>query len=73
MNRSVVISLVFILIGVFSVFGGALDWDFFMENRRARLFVMILGRLGARIFYVLLGIVIFLIGIYGLSQVYAIR
>jgi hypothetical protein len=41
--------------GAFSIAGAAKDWDFFMNNRRARLIVAILGREGARVFYGLLG------------------
>lgn len=31
------------------------DWDWFFENMRARLFVHLFGRDGARVFYALLG------------------
>ena len=42
-------------VGVFTICGAVFDWDFFMENRRARLFVWMFGRNGARVFYALLG------------------
>jgi hypothetical protein len=41
--------------GGFSVLGAAMDWDFFMESRKARLFVSIFGRNGARIVYGVIG------------------
>jgi len=41
--------------GGFSVLGAAMDWDFFMESRKARLFVGIFGRNGARIVYAVIG------------------
>ena len=49
-------NIVLILVGIFSILGGLLNWNWFMENRRARFFVSILGRNGARIFYIGLGI-----------------
>ncbi len=45
--------------GGYSIVAAALDWDFFMNSRRARLFVKMFGRNGARIFYVILGLFMF--------------
>jgi hypothetical protein len=44
-----------IAVGAFAVSGAIGDWGWFMGNRRARLFVLFLGRTGARYFYALLG------------------
>jgi hypothetical protein len=41
--------------GIFAVLGGLMDWNFFMSNRRARKFVWLFGRGGARFFYGILG------------------
>ncbi len=46
-----------LLIGGFTFFCAFQDYDWFMNNRRAALLVMILGRPIARIFYMLLGVV----------------
>ena len=48
--------LIVIFAGLFSLAGGVLNWDFFMNNYRAKLFVSVLGRQGARVVYVLLGL-----------------
>jgi hypothetical protein len=48
--------------GVFSICGAVFDWDWFINSSKARFFVAILGRGGARIFYALLGIVIAVFG-----------
>ncbi len=50
------VEIILVLVGVFSALGGIMDWDWFMENRRAQPFVQLLGRNGARGFYVLLGL-----------------
>ena len=42
--------------GLFSIGGAVSDWDWFMNNSRARFFVQVFGRNGARVFYVLLGL-----------------
>ena len=56
-------NLVLILIGLFSILGGILNWDWFMNNWRARFFVNILGRNGTRIFYIGLGIFLVVVGV----------
>jgi hypothetical protein len=48
--------------GLFSLAGGVANWNWFMENRKARFFVKIFTRTGARIFYIVLGAVIALYG-----------
>ena len=48
--------IILILVGLFSIAGGYFDWNWFMENRRARFISKILGsRERGRIFYILLG------------------
>jgi hypothetical protein len=64
MNRDAV-TLVFALIGgLLSIAGGLFNWDWFMNNYRARFFVWLFGRTGARIAYVMLGIFLIALGFY---------
>lgn len=56
-------ALLLVAAGLFSVCGAAFDWDFFMNSRRARFFVMIFGRTGARVFYTILGVAIMVLGL----------
>jgi len=44
-----------ILIGLLSLLGAVLDWNWFIANRKVRIFVRLLGRTGARILYAILG------------------
>jgi drug/metabolite transporter superfamily protein YnfA len=47
------------LAGLFSIAGGAFNWNWFMENRKASFFTRILGtRFRARMFYIILGLVL---------------
>ncbi|MGN1416446.1 MAG: Imm17 family immunity protein [Oscillospiraceae bacterium] len=55
--------VIFWLCGLFSIAGAVFDWDFFFSNSKARVFVRLLGRTGARIFYGILGIAIIIMGI----------
>ena len=55
--------LILMAAGIFSISGAALDWDWFINSRKARLFVSLFGRNGARIFYGLLGTVITILGL----------
>ena len=56
-------------VGLFTLAGAAWNWDWFMHNRRARLFVKLLSRQGARIFYACLGILFILIGLLVLAGI----
>lgn len=57
------IGLLIVAGGMFSIAGAAFDWDWFMNSRKAAFLVAILSRTGARIFYLLLGLVLVTMGI----------
>ena len=52
-----------ILAGVFSFCGGYFGWGFFVNNYKFKGFQKIFGEHGARIFYMILGIVIIVLSI----------
>ena len=60
--RSNYLSLFFIGIGLFASCAAVFDWDFFLNARKARAFVALLGRTGARVFYGLLGTTLMVLG-----------
>ena len=49
--------------GFFSICGAIFNWDFFFENYKARPVVKLIGRNGARVFYVLVGLFCIFCGI----------
>ncbi len=49
--------------GIFSIAGALFNWNWFMNNTRARGIVGLLGREGARIFYGVLGVFLLITGI----------
>ncbi len=51
------------LIGVYSVTGAVCNWDWFMNHRSAAIPVALLTRTGARLFYIAVGVAIFVIGV----------
>ena len=55
--------LLIVALGLFSIAGGLQDWPFFWNNRRARLMTTILTRRGARVFYVIIGIGLAVLGV----------
>ena len=57
------IGILIVIAGLFSVAGGAMDWEWFMNHRKARFLCTILSRTGARIFYVVLGLGIAVLGV----------
>jgi drug/metabolite transporter superfamily protein YnfA len=56
-------ALLLVLAGLFAMAGGVFDWEWFMNNRKAQAFVNWLGRGGARVFYVILGLAIAILGL----------
>ena len=54
---------IIVFAGLFSAFCAFRDFDWFMNNRKARPFVNMFGRNGARVFYMALGAVITVAGI----------
>ncbi len=63
MNDDALVIVLFI-VGVITLLGSIFDWDFYFESRKARFFVDIFGRKGARIFYGILGTALIVLGIY---------
>lgn len=49
--------------GAFAICGAAFNWDWFMNNRKAKIFIRIFGRTGTRYFYGLLGTGLIVFGI----------
>jgi hypothetical protein len=56
------IGLILVAAGIFSICGAAFDWDWFINSRKAQIFVAMFGRNGARVFYVILGLAIIVMG-----------
>jgi hypothetical protein len=52
----------FILIGMFAMAAAIADWEPFMRSQKARLFVGVFGRRGARLVYVLIGLMLVGVG-----------
>ncbi|MBR0528311.1 MAG: immunity 17 family protein [Ruminococcus sp.] len=50
-------------VGFFAIFCAYKDYDWFMNSHKARIFVKLFGRNGARIFYMGLGVFIVVIGL----------
>jgi drug/metabolite transporter superfamily protein YnfA len=59
----IISGLFYMAAGLFAMAGAYFDWDWFMNNRRAWLFVKLFGRGGARIAYGFLGGFIVLLGV----------
>jgi len=51
-----------ILVGLFIIIPAAGDFNWFMNHYKARLFIKLFGRNGARVFYIILGIFVMVTG-----------
>jgi small neutral amino acid transporter SnatA (MarC family) len=60
------VTALFIFGGVFSFAGALFNWDWFMTNYKAAVFVRLLGRSGARVLYAILGLFLVALGFAGL-------
>ena len=56
-------NLLIIIAGIFTIFFAFMDYDWFMNHGKAKPFVAFFGRSGARLFYIILGIVIIILGL----------
>lgn len=54
--------LLFVAMGIFALCGAGLDWNWFMNHRKARFLVWIFGRNGARLVYGLVGCLLIVLG-----------
>ncbi len=61
--KQLVYSLVAYAGGALCILAAAQDWNWFFENYRARFFVDLLGRSGARVFYGVLGALLLGVGL----------
>ena len=64
MSKQMFQCLFAILAGLFTIFCAAKDFDWFMNHHKARFFVNIFGRDGARVFYGILGVILMLLGVF---------
>ncbi len=60
-----IFSVILIVAGLFSLGGAYYNWGWFMNHRKVRFFIKIMGRKGVRIFYGILGVGMILLGILG--------
>ncbi len=59
----IVIALIIIAGGIFSIIGAVRNRDRFMDNYKARRYVRRFGRNGARVSYVIRGVFLIIVGI----------
>ncbi len=62
MNKIQIFGWVFVAGGLVAVGGGALNVDAFMDSPKAEPFVKALGRTGARLFYIVVGLAMMAFG-----------
>ena len=58
-NREIFSFVMSIAAGLFAILASVFNWDFFFENRKAKFFMSVFGRNGSRIFYSILGLLLF--------------
>jgi len=58
-NKELIAIIISIGGGAFAILASIFNWDFFFENKKARIFMKIFGRNGSRIFYSILGLLLF--------------
>lgn len=57
-------NLFFIAAGIFSILGAVLKWPFFMRSGKARGLAKLVGETGTRIFYIIIGIILVILGVF---------
>ena len=55
--------------GIYSLCGSYFNWDLFLNGRKVRFIVSVIGRNRARVFYAVIGLALLVFGILGLTGV----
>ncbi|MBT3289253.1 MAG: hypothetical protein HN904_25345 [Victivallales bacterium] len=61
------IPMLLAIAGAFTTAGAVFDWDWFMNSRRAQFLASFFGRKGTRIFYLVLGLFLLVVGLLGVA------
>ena len=56
-------AIIIIALGAFSLAGGVYNWDWFMNNYKAKPFMTLFGRTGTRIIYGFIGVFVIAIAV----------
>lgn len=62
MDKQMFTQIFFMAVGAFSILGAIFQWNFFFNSRKAKRLTGIIGIKGARIFYIVIGLGLFLLG-----------
>lgn len=49
---------IFVIAGLITIAGSILNWDWFFESRKVRIINSLFGRTAARVFYIIIGVII---------------
>ena len=71
MKNSLIAQVAFILIGLFSMAAAYFNWDWYFEWRNSRWFVNLIGRPAARVFCLVTGVGLVVVG--GLAMAGAVE
>jgi len=69
MNKEILIQILFMAIGIYSVLGAYFEWNFFYNSRKAQRVVNLFGRSGAKIFYIVVGVILFSIALLDMTNI----
>ena len=58
------VGLILIAVGLLSFAGGLFNWNWFMNTSRARALVRSIRSVGARVFYIVLGLIVIVFGVF---------
>ena len=59
-----ILGILLAVAGLYTLAGAIGNWDWFMESRKANRWVKLIGRNNARIFYIILGTFLILLGLF---------
>ncbi len=69
MDKETFTQILFMAAGIFSILGAYFEWNFFYKNRKVQRIIKLFGPSGAKIFYIVIGIIIFSIALLDMTNV----
>ncbi len=69
MDKETFSQILFMAAGLFSILGAYFEWNFFYKNRKVQRIIRLFGKSGAKIFYIVIGLIIFSIALLDMIHV----
>ncbi len=69
MNKETLIQVLLVAFGVFSILGAYFEWNFFYTSKKMQRIIRLIGKSGAKIFYIVIGAILFILALLDMTHI----